>query len=80
MENTPPFKVGDKVTTDYYDQQKSLIRTVVAVTKYSGCKSGWAVYADGGEPCQSCGHVKGSAIKGSHGLGVDSGWFKKVEQ
>ena len=68
-----PFAVGDKVTTKFYPNEESVIRTVTCVQQYDKCESGWDTSVDGGEPCPTCGRP-GNPIGN-----VDSGWFKKIK-
>ena len=77
----PPFKIGDKVTSDFDPRpgMPEIVRTVIGVVECSNSQSGWLVKADGGEPCACCGRPKASPIVGHLKEGVDSGWFKKVE-
>ena len=73
--NTPPFEVGDRVTSDYYVDARYIIRVVTKVAPLKGYASGWAVSADAGEPCLQCGRYYTDAM-----FFIDSGWFKKVEE
>jgi hypothetical protein len=60
---SPPFKVGEKVTTDFYKWDKKLIRTVTQVFKPRiHCESGWFV-----------------ETKDEHNryLTIDSNWYKR---
>lgn len=74
----PPFKVGDKVTTDFYTDEADVVRTVMSVRRYANCTSGFLVVADGGEPCVCCGHRPGTPTPGPNG--IDSTWFKNAEE
>lgn len=75
-----PFEVGDFVKTDFNENETDVVRTVVYVHKSIDSASGWLVVANGGEPCKCCGKKPGNPINGHSGHGVDSSWFKKVEQ
>lgn len=71
----PPFKAGDRVTTDYNKGAGHIVRTVTKVDESNKHASGWAVSADAGEPCQECGRHYTDVI-----WAVDSYWFKKVKE
>ena len=40
---TPPFETGQTVTTDFYEREKHLPRTVIRCYPSKGCQSGWLV-------------------------------------
>ena len=66
----PPFRVGDKVTTDFQRGQEHIVRTVTEVIGHATCQSGWLVSANAGEPCDKC-------ARGYDTIGrIDSDWFK----
>lgn len=44
----PPFRVGDKVTTDFHRGEETLVRTVTAVEWTGAGDSGWEVAVRGG--------------------------------
>jgi hypothetical protein len=69
-----PFKVGDKVTTDYRLDYSAVVRTILSVRKDKRCSSGYALEMDGGEACPTCNRPPDYLI-----YGVDSEWAKKVE-
>jgi len=71
-----PFKRGDKVTSDFYPDEKDLVRTVTSCIKHPNCQSGWRITADAGEPCPCC-NRPGKPIIGAGNNGVDSEWFQK---
>ena len=66
-----PFKVGDRVTTDFDTYERDVVRRVTSVRRMPGFESGWAVSADGGEVCSACGRRGGVPLKN-----IDSTWFK----
>lgn len=75
----PPFKVGDRVTTEYtlnsyYDVPNTILR-ITAIEKDRKYSSGWSVSVDRGDPCPHCGRY----FMMFPICGVDSTWFKKVE-
>lgn len=73
-EELEALKVGDKVRTKFYSDEKSIIRKVTAKERNRKCRSGWSVSADGGEPCVTCGRSAGKTINN-----IDAGWFVPVE-
>jgi hypothetical protein len=68
-----PFKIGDKVTTSFLEHEEGLVRTVIGISQSSTSESGWAIVADGGEPCPCCGRI------GTETRWIDTGWFKLCE-
>ena len=75
----PPFKVGDRVRTEFHSDEKHIVRNVLRVDADTACQSGWLVMTDGGEPCQHCGCV-GRKIFGYYSYGIDSRWFTRVDE
>jgi hypothetical protein len=81
-----PFKVGDKVTSKYYDSgdppdESDFVRTVVGVAPGDQYMSGWGIHADGGNPCPTCGHLMGRHVPPQWGEAeryADTSWFKKA--
>jgi len=69
---TPPYKIGDKVTTDFHEGEGHVVRTVTDVYAKAGCQSRWMVIADAGVPCDKC-------QRPNRGVwAIDSDWFKRV--
>jgi hypothetical protein len=68
-----PFRVGDKVTTDFIEADKKVIRTVTKIEKNDSCQSGWIVCLDGGGKCTCCHRFYSVEIKW-----IDSDWLKPV--
>lgn len=66
--DTPPFQVGDLVTSDFYRQCATVVLRVTAI-RYVGhtSQSGWLMSAEVGD-----------GVKGVYN--VDSSWFKPVKQ
>jgi hypothetical protein len=73
------LKVGDRVTTDFIEGEEAIVRRVTFIKESVTCQGGLLVCVDGGEPCGCCGR-SGTEIKGVSGFGIDSSWFKKVEE
>lgn len=71
VKTTPPFAVGDLVTTEYYSDSKSVVRRVIEIEEDPSYGSGYLASADGGSPCQSCGRPFAKEIHK-----VDADWFK----
>ena len=67
-QDTPPFRVGDRVTTALRGAA-AIVRTVTRCEP-STSQSGWWVWVDGGEPCPHCGRVCAPLDA------IDSSWFK----
>jgi len=78
--NTPPFKVGDRVRTEFYPNEKEIIRRVTSVVDHPPCQSGWLVNVDGGAACPYCGRGPGTPGVGYYAEGVDSRWFTRVDE
>lgn len=68
------LKVGDKVKSDFWHDEKDIIRTITFFKKNSDYGSGYCASADDGGKCPCCGKPYGKTI-----TGVDAAWFKKVE-
>jgi hypothetical protein len=68
------IKVGDKVKTGYHPNERDVIRTVLSAQEDNQYGSGYAVSADGGEPCKECGCTKGHKIRP-----IDGDWFELVK-
>lgn len=68
---TPPFQVGDRVTSRLYREQQNIVRRITWVEKSSKVPSGWLASADEGNPCPCCQSAPGIPI----GL-VDAAWFR----
>lgn len=77
--NKQPFEVGDLVTSDYYPKDASVIRRITKIYKAERTDA-WLVSADAGEPCKCCGAYPSKPIVGGMKYGVDSLWFRKIEQ
>lgn len=41
--NEAPFKVGDKVTTNFHESGKRVVRVVRKIRREKYCQSGWLV-------------------------------------
>ena len=67
------LKVGDKVTSDFYSSESSVVRTLTNISPNKGYGSGYVASADGGEACSHCGAVNGRPINN-----VDAAWFISV--
>lgn len=63
------FKVGSKVTTCFYIEEKSIVRTITGIKKTTGSESGVRIKADGGVGCCTCGRG-GASIPW-----IDGAWF-----
>lgn len=79
MRKEKPFKVGDKVSSDFYKEESDIVRTVTYIEEDKRCGSGYRVRADGGEPCPCCKRLPGRPIGGTFDEGVDSAWFTLVQ-
>jgi len=69
-----PFKVGDLVTTRYYQDQDKIVRKIVYIKRDNEYGSGFCASADVGKPCPHCNRPFADAI-----FHVDSDWFVKVK-
>jgi hypothetical protein len=67
------LKIGDKVKTEYFYEERDIVRTLTSITANHRYGSGYVASADGGEPCPCCGRSPGTPL-----LGVDSTHFRKV--
>lgn len=76
MADSPPFKVGDLVTSAYYRKDAKVVRRVTACIRGNSA-TGWLVSANGGEACPHCGNVAAS-IAGGSGKGIGSDWFARA--
>jgi len=68
---TPPFKIGDKVTCRFFREEGHLVRTVTEVRYAPTCGSGWLVSADAGGECDKCHRPLGRQTPR-----IDSTYFK----
>jgi hypothetical protein len=76
--HTENLKVGMKVMSDFYYNEKEVIRTILFIEKSNNCSSGYRAIADGGEVCPCCNRLMGTIIEGSDKLGVDASWFVPI--
>lgn len=73
--NKPPFKVGDKVTTNHPGEDQTIVRTITKIKKSDICGSGWIASADGGKQCPTCGRWDASPL-----TDYDAPWFQLVKE
>lgn len=69
----PPFSVGDKVTTTYFEDESRIVRTVTMVSADDSFETGYGVLADQGDPCPCCGRAWSAVPL------VASSWFERAE-
>ncbi len=69
------LKVGQKVTTDFIEKDKDVIRTITNIEKNSGYGSGYVASADSGEACECCDRKFSQEI-----LSMDACWFIPIEE
>jgi len=74
MKQKTPFKIGDKVTSNFFSDELETIRTVTRVVKSSIYGTGYGVSSDGGKLCGECKRSLSKPI-----TNVDSGWFTKIK-
>jgi hypothetical protein len=69
---TPPFNVGDLVTTDFYPPGRNLVRRVTDCRRDDVFESGWSVAAEDAVygVCPCCGRPKVPDLRQ-----IDSSWF-----
>jgi hypothetical protein len=72
---TPPFNVGDLVTTDFYPSGSKLLRRVTSCCRHDGFGSGWIVDAEDARDgaCPHCHRPKVPDLRQ-----IDSSWFVLV--
>lgn len=68
------LKIGDKITSEFYKNKKTVIRTITFIEKDSGTGSGYRASADGGEECKCCKHIPSKNIER-----VDAAWFIPIK-
>lgn len=61
---------GMKVKSDFFHDEKDLVRTITAINVNAFCSSGMMVWLNAGEPCKCCGKYPGKSIDG-----VDAAWI-----
>jgi hypothetical protein len=73
---TPPFNVGDLVTTDLYPPGRNLVRRVTSCRRDAHCQSGWIVDAEDARDgaCPHCHRPKVPDLRQ-----IDSWWFVLVK-
>ena len=73
---TPPFKVGDLVTTDFYPPGRNLVHRVTSCRRDAHCQSGWIVDAEDARngACPHCGRPMAPSLRQ-----IDSSWFVLVK-
>jgi hypothetical protein len=73
---TPPFKVGDLVTTDICPPGSNIVRRVTSCRRDAHCQSGWIVDAEDARDgdCPHCHRTMARNL-----LKIDSGWFVLVK-
>jgi hypothetical protein len=70
------IKIGDKIKTDYFPIERSIVRLVVAVEHNCNSQTGTMISVDGGKICPNCG-LQGTAIDNIDIVWVR--WFKSVD-
>lgn len=65
--------IGRKFKTDFFFDEKEIIRTITVIKVNQDCSSGYMLWADGGEPCECCGRRPGRPIDG-----IDANWIKEL--
>ena len=72
---TPPFKVGDLVTTDFYPPGRNLVRRVTSCLRAANCQSRWIVDVEDARDgaCPHCHRPKVPDLRQ-----IDSSWFVLV--
>ena len=73
---TPPFNVGDLVTTDLYPPGRNLVRRVTSCRRDAHCQSGWIVDAEDARD-GTCPHCLRTMARNL--LKIDSAWFVLVK-
>lgn len=68
------LSVGDKVTSRFYQDQSTVVRTLTRLEASPATGSGVRAWSDGGDTCPTCGH-KSYSIEG-----VDGSWFEPVKK
>jgi len=72
---TPPFKIGDKVTTSFHTDDENIVRVVCRIEKSSKFTSEWGIMVENEyDCCPTC-----SRYILSIPILIDSSWFTKVE-
>lgn len=69
------LKVDQLVTTDFTFAFSKVVRRITDIQADSNYGSGFRATADGGKPCECCGHRPTIAI-----ANVDAAWFIPVNQ
>jgi hypothetical protein len=72
---TPPFKVGDLVTTDICPPGGNIVRRIASCRRDTHCQSGWIVDAEDARDgvCLHCGRPMAPGLRQ-----IDSAWFVPV--
>ena len=73
---TPPFNVGDLVTTDFYPPGSKLLRRVTSCLRAANCQSGWIVDVEDARDgaCPHCGRPMAPSLRQ-----IGSSWFVLVK-
>lgn len=71
--DSPPFAVGDRVTTNFDEHDADTVRTIVAVRPKGTTPGGYLVGATTAPPCPACG-------RGGRPLPewLDAVWFRRA--
>jgi hypothetical protein len=69
------FKVGDKVTTDFYGEDKQVVRKITNIEHNTGTSSTVKISADDGGVCKCCNRPLSKPI-----YGIDGFWFFPVKK
>ena len=56
------LKIGDKITSDFFEDEQGVIRTIIELYDNVNTSSRRGVVFDGGEPCPHCKRPYGKAI------------------
>jgi len=74
--NVQKLKAGDKITTEFFQNEEKVVRTIIWIEDNPKMGSGREVMFDGGEECPCCKRLLGTSLddyKKGYG-GIDAAW------
>jgi|GEM_PF-4704493 len=79
--HTEKLKAGDKITTDFFEGEESVVRTIIWIEDNARMGSGREVFFDGGNECPCCHRLLGTPLSEHVRVGgIDAAWAIAMKQ
>jgi len=76
--NVNRLKIGDKITTDFFEGEENIVRTITELFDDVATESRRGVLFDGGEECPHCHKHFGKDAKDLYTDYIDAAWVIPV--